>query len=88
VGGAAVGGRGELVGGMELGVGGTGDLVGATATAVAVDGTNVAVGAGVPQPAIRSRAKRIEMSGLTDLAMGLLLSCAWLHGRLYPAYKE
>jgi hypothetical protein len=72
----AVDGTGVLVEGMGVAVGGTGELVGATAIAVAAGGTGVAVGAGVPHEAIRSRAKRMEMNGLTDLDMGLLLSYA------------
>lgn len=73
----AVDGTGVLVEGMGTAVGGTGEWVGATAITVAVGGTSIAVGVGVPQPAIRSRAKRIEMNGLMDLDMGLLLSYAW-----------
>jgi len=84
----AVSGTGASVGGMDVAVDGTGKSVGATAIAVAVGRTGVAVSVGAPQPAIRSRAKRMKMSGLADLDMGLLLSCAWPMDNWSQAYKR
>jgi len=83
----AEGGMGVLVRGTGLAVGGTGELVSTTATAVAVGGMGVGVGVGwgVLHEAIRSRAKRMEMNGLTDLDTGLLLSRAWLMDDCYSA---
>jgi len=86
--GLAVGGAGVAVRKLAIAVAGTGEFVGATAIAVATGGTGDPVGAGVPHEAIRARAKRMEMNGLTDLDTGLLLSCAWPMDSSSLAYKR
>ena len=73
----AAGCAGMVVGGIAVAVGGTGESVGARAIAVAVGEIGAAVGAGVPQPAIRSRARRMKVNDLTEADMGLLLWHAW-----------
>jgi len=84
----AAGCAGVVVGGIAVAVGGTGESVGARAIAVAVGGIGVAVGAGTPQPAIRRRAKSMQMNRLIAADMGLLLSHAWPMGNWPIAYKR